>query len=472
MRGVHLVRLDALTWTGLSSLRDRFVHGRLFQAASLSMVAQIVSQVIRLGGNLIMTRLLAPEMFGLMSLVLMIHVVLVLLSDIGLRPAIIQSRRGDDPDFLNTVWTVQVLRGASMLVACLLIAGGLVLARDFDLFAPNAALASPELPLVLIVASLGGVIGGFQSSNHITASRNLNLRGIIIIDLAAQIGGLILMIALGLLTRSIWSLVAAGIFSAGISTALSHIYLPGIKNRFTLNREALAEVYKFGIWILVSSMTFVLAANLDRAYLGAVVSASTLGIYAIAQNLYSAVDGLISRLFEGVVLPALSEASRTSPARLREQLMRIRPPFDIWYLGSAGLLFALGPSIVHLLYDDRYATAGTMLQILSFSLVFARYNVFNMAYLAVGKSEYQASINFVKLAAIAATLPLLFNYYGIEGAIYAVAFSPIATLPLHYLYARRLELCDLKYELLVLPAWPAGYICGLAFLELVRLVAG
>ncbi len=466
------MRFDALSWAALSSLRDRFVHGRIFQAASLSMVAQILSQIIRLGGNLIMTRLLAPEMFGLMSIVFTIQMILGLLSDIGLRPAIIQSRRGDDPIFLNTVWTIQVLRGAAMLVICILIAAGLHIASAYNIFAPDTALGSPDLPPVLVVASLASVIGGFQSSNYITASRNLNLRGIIIIDLISQVVGLLVMIALGLLTRSIWSLVAGGLFAAAISTVLSHMYLPGIANRLMLNREALAEVYKFGIWILVSSIAFVLAVNMDRAYLGAVISATSLGIYAIALNLYSAVDGLISRLFESVVLPVLSEASRTSNTRLREQLRRLRPPFDIWYIGTAGLLFALGPDIIHILYDERYASAGPLLQILSFALIFTRYNVFTTTYVAIGKPEYQAAINIIRLVAVAILLPILFNAYGLEGAIYAVALHPIAALPLHYWLIRKLGLLDLKYELLVLLAWPAGYLSGLAFIEIIRLIAG
>jgi O-antigen/teichoic acid export membrane protein len=406
---VHLVRFDALSWAGLSSLRHRFVHGRIFQAASLSMVAQIASQIIRLGANLIMTRLLAPEMFGLMTIVSTIQMVLGLLTDIGLKPAIIQSQRGDDPVFLNTVWTIQVIRGAGTLVTCVAIALFLQFAATHGIFKADTALGSPELPLILVVASLAAVVGGFQSSNYMTAGRYLNLRGIVMIDLVSQVTGLLVMIVLGFLTRSIWSLVAGGLASAVVSTALSHMYLPGIANRFMLNREALAEIYKFGIWILVSSIVFVLAINMDRAYLGAVVSATTLGIYAIALNLHSAVDSLISRLFEAVVLPVLSEASRTSGNKLREQLMRLRPPFDIWYLGTAGLLFALGPSIIHVLYDDRYESAGRMLQILSFSLIFARYTVFNTAYVAIGKPEYQAAINIVRLVAISLLMPILFH---------------------------------------------------------------
>ena len=470
--GVHLLRLDALSRASFLYVRNKFVHGRVFEAATLSILAQFGSQGIRLGGNLIMTRLLAPEMFGLMSIVFTIQMVLALLSDIGLRPAVFQSHRGDDPVFLNTVWTLQVLRGLGMFVACILIAFGMHVASRYDVFGPHTALGSPQLPSVLVVTSIAAAIGGFQSSNYITAGRNLNLRGIIVIDAIAQVAGLLMMIVLGIMTGSIWSLVFGGLFSAAISTALSHKYLPGIANRLVVNREAFSEISKFGIWILVSSLAYVLSLNLDRMYLGAVITATSLGIYAIALSLYQAVDGLISRLFESVLLPVLSEAARTSKEKLRAQIKRLRLPFDLWYLGTAGLLYTLGPNIIDFLYDHRYQEAGPLLQILSFSLIFARYSVFNVAYLAVGKSGYQAAINIIKLATIAILLPTFFNYWGIMGAAYAVALHPIATLPLHFWLIRKLGLLDLKYELLVLPIWPAGYLVGMACVELTRLMVG
>ncbi|MFM6402608.1 oligosaccharide flippase family protein, partial [Planktothrix sp.] len=79
------------------------------------------SQVLRFGGNLILTRLLVPELFGLMALVNTFITGLNLFSDVGIRPSIIRSQRGDDPEFLNTAWTIQVFRGLGLWIICLLI---------------------------------------------------------------------------------------------------------------------------------------------------------------------------------------------------------------------------------------------------------------------------------------------------------------------------------------------------------------
>ena len=75
------------------------------------------SQIIRLGSNLVLARLLFPEAFGIMSLVTVVMQGLTMISDLGVGPSIIHSKRGDDPNFLNTAWTIQVIRGARQLRA-------------------------------------------------------------------------------------------------------------------------------------------------------------------------------------------------------------------------------------------------------------------------------------------------------------------------------------------------------------------
>ena len=66
---------------------------------------------LRLASSLVLTRLLFPEAFGVAALVGIFMQGLQMFSDIGVGPNIIRSPRGDDPDFLNTAWTLQVGRG-------------------------------------------------------------------------------------------------------------------------------------------------------------------------------------------------------------------------------------------------------------------------------------------------------------------------------------------------------------------------
>ncbi len=70
-----------------------------------TMTAYGSNQILRFATNLILTRLLMPEVFGLMALVNSLRVGLELFSDLGIVQNIVQSPRGDRPTFLNTAWT-------------------------------------------------------------------------------------------------------------------------------------------------------------------------------------------------------------------------------------------------------------------------------------------------------------------------------------------------------------------------------
>lgn len=96
------------------SLKSRAIRGSLWTLGGYG-----TSQLLRFASNLILTRLLFPEAFGLMSLVHIFLQGLEMFSDIGIAPNIIHSDRGDDPSFLNTAWTVQAIRGGGLwLLAC------------------------------------------------------------------------------------------------------------------------------------------------------------------------------------------------------------------------------------------------------------------------------------------------------------------------------------------------------------------
>src|SRR6476660_8908953 len=70
----------------------------------------VVGSVLRLGTNVILSRLLAPELFGIMLIVYSLRLGLELMSDVGIGQNIIYNKNAENPEFYNTAWTVQLLR--------------------------------------------------------------------------------------------------------------------------------------------------------------------------------------------------------------------------------------------------------------------------------------------------------------------------------------------------------------------------
>lgn len=433
---------------------------RVFRAGGWSFAGYGVSQALRLGGTLIMTRLLAPEMFGIIAIATLVTVVLGMLSDVGLQQNIVQSRRGDEPAFLNTAWVIQIIRGGGLWLIALLLSVVLHYANQHDLFATNSVYASSLLPAVIAVSSFAAVIAGFASTNIATACRHFNQQRVVQIEVIAQTVALGVMVVVGIVTRSVWALVAGGLVATLTGTVLSHLWMAGLRNRFQLEGKALRELVGFGKWILVSSAVGILAINGDRIILGAYVDAHTLGLYAIAVLIAGAIEGLLGRIFSTVSLPALSEVARNNFHGLRDVYYKLRMPGDLLLLFISGLLFTAGHLAIDLLYDDRYAAAGEMLQVLALSLLTARFGVAHQIYLAIGVPHYLAIINTVRFIALFALVPLLYHLGGLDAAIWGIALHGLATLPFICFFNKKLRLNDWRRELQVLVAFPAGFACG------------
>lgn len=425
---------------------------------------------MRLGGNLVMARLLMPEMFGIMVIATTVAVVLGLLSDMGLRQNIIQSKRGNDPVFLNTAWTMQIFRGFVLFGVSLLVAGFAWYAQVINLSPAGSTYAAPELPLVLAVTGFSAVINGFQSTKLALAFRSFQQNKVVLTELAAQIVGLLVMLGIGYFTGSIWSLVAAGLVAAMVSTVLGHLWLEGPSNRLHWDSSALKELIAFGRWVLLSSAVGVLAAHGDRIWFGGSMSATELGVYSIAVLILGAIQTGVHKLAEAVVLPAFSEAARSGDAgRLRVLYYRFRFVLDFVLLFACGLLLTISPLIIGLLYDERYAQAGNMLAILSLSFFTLRFVLVHQLWMALGLTKYQAMDNLIRAVSLWTLLPLLLAVGGTSYAIFGVALHALPTVVLIFYINRRLGFLDIKRELLVLPMLGVGALCGIGFSQLVAL---
>jgi O-antigen/teichoic acid export membrane protein len=434
---------------------------RAMGAGAWNLVSLVASQVLRLGGNLIMARILLPEMFGVMVIATTVSVLLHLLSDVGLRQNIIQSHRGDDPLFLNTAWTVQIVRGFVLFALTLLLALGAWWAQLADLWPAHSTYAAPELPLVLAVTGISAIIWGFQSTKIDVAVRAFQQKRVVLIELASQVVGLVTMLVIGYFTRSIWSLVVAGLTSALVGTLLGHFALHGPHNRLQWDRAALTELIVFGRWILLSSMVGVLAMYGDRIWFGGTMTVAQLGVYSIAVLILGSIQTGLLKLVGSVALPAFSEAARAGDqARLKKLYFHFRLLVDLVMLFLCGGFLTASPLLIGWMYDERYADAGPMLAILSLSFFTLRYTLAHQLWIALGHTKYQAMDNIIRLVSLWALIPLLLAIGGVKYAIWGAALHTFPTLALIVYVNSKLNIWSMKRELVVLPMIAVGALCG------------
>jgi O-antigen/teichoic acid export membrane protein len=279
-----------------------------------------------------------------------------LFSDLGIGPSLIQNKRGEEQDFINTAYTLQVIRGLGLWLVTL------ITAVPFALFYEE-----PLYAWILPMVGLTALIEGFTSTKPLTANRNLIMGRLTLVELLSQIIGLIAMVLWALRWPSVWALVIGAIVTSSARTVLNHYALPGVGNRFHWDKPAFQQLMHFGRWIFLSTILTFLTGQADRLVYGKVVDEATLAIFYIAANIAILPSSAIENLMRKVAFPLLSQVHNTA-GNFLDSFRRLRWKACLlsgW--GTAGLLGG-GPTIVRLIYDDRYLAGGWMLQIIAVAI--------------------------------------------------------------------------------------------------------
>lgn len=341
--------LDAATGKGLGA--------RVLRSSALTVLGYGGSQAIRLVSNLILTRLLFPEAFGMMALVMVVMSGLVMFSDVGIGPSIMQNRRGDDPDFLDTAWTIQILRGGLLWLACCALAG------------PVAGFyGEPMLGEILPVAGLSLLIGGFNPTRLETANRHLMIGRVILLDIVSQVVATIFMVLLAWWLRSEWALVYGIVIGSVVKLGLLQT-LPGERNRFRWERSASEELIRFGKWIFLSTVCGFVLSQGDRAILGKYISLESLGIYNIGYFLASFPLLLGGAVAGRILIPLYRETPPIASPENFRKVRRMRFGLTGVIIGISVVMAFIGAPLIGFLYDPRFAAAGGVVVALSCALI-------------------------------------------------------------------------------------------------------
>lgn len=393
---------------------------------------------IRFVSNLLITRLLIPEQFGIMALVNVFISALYLFSDIGVGPNIIQSHRGDDPLFLNTAWTVQVLRGLILWVAACVIA-----------WPVSRFYARPELVYLLPVIGSTALIGGLESTRLFTQNRRLALGRIALTELLSQVSCVVVMIVWAALTHSLWSLVFGAVVASVVKTILSHTILPGERNRFAWDPAARHDLVAFGRWIFLSTAITFLSGQSDRLILGKLVSDGRLGLYAIAVNLAALPAAIISQLSNRVLYPIIAEKVRQVDrdwATIRSsntRLLLIAAPI-------IGMGVILAPPAVSVLYRANYWEVGPLASYLTIGTwLIAVSTSYTIILMATGRPKFVTLGSITKTILFASLVFVISPRFGVSGVALLVSLSEIGFLVVAVIGCRQVGVVAWKADLAI-----------------------
>ncbi len=440
--------------------------GRARSGTQWLMAGFAIGQIARLLANIALAAILFEEVFALMAIVSAVMFGLAMFSDIGLKANVVQHPRGDDPDFLNTAWTLQVMRGVCLFLMAVAMAWPL--SRIYGANDPKAY----ELLYLIPMVALTSLITGFESTKLLTAARHLKVKEVTQLEFIVGGFGTVMMLVLAWYMRSVYALAIASVLSSVLQTYLSYKMLDGQPSRFRWEPESVKAIFSFGKWVFLSTFFTFAALQIDRFTMGAVFPLAQVGVYSIAASLAFIVPTVVGRLQWSVLFPWYSRMlERGMP--LSEAFGRTRMAMMVFSSFFCALLIGGAHSFFELAYDDRYAMGGVLLPLLALGAWFSCLEpMYGATFVASGRPKWTAIANASKVAAFGLLFVLLtfFELDIVVAALFLSLSEVVRWLVCHGL-GRRLGLRNARSELGMLLLFLAVSFAGWWLVERAPLVS-
>ena len=304
--------------------------------------------------------------------------------------------------------------------------------------------AMPELVPVFLVSGLTGALTGLQNPHVTLVTKALRFGPLAAAQLAQRFFGLTLAIALAVVFRSYWAIIAGNFLGALAAAVLTYRLVP-YRPRLCLSH--VREIWSFSGWIFFKQIIETVNWRIDQVIIGAVVTKPQLGIYAMADSLAvipsrETVQPLRQTLFPG--LAHLSEdISRLRKASVLAQstlAMAVAP------LGI-GLVVVAEPA-VWVFLGEKWMAAVPYVQIAALLYAFGTFSIaLQPIAMALGRTKIlfvqQTTVLLIKVPLLVAGL----HYGGLVGAASARCFAEFVSMFLEMLATKLLTGVSIKTQM-------------------------
>ncbi len=379
--------------------------------------------ILRFGFNLLLTRLVAPKVFGVMAIINLLIQSLHMFSDLGISQCVTRHDRGDDPHFLNTAWTVQVFRGVGLWLVSVALA------------APAAAFyREPALVWLIPIAAAAAVMDGLQSTAIFTLNRRLSRGRLVLLELVPYVAVMVTAVAViaalahqhpggNVENEQVMILVCANVAMFAIRAAASYRLIRGRRHQFRLEPSAARELLHFGGWIFVSTACGFLATQADQLVIGRVEFLDTLGVYRVASQLAALPAQFVTALCAQLVFPLYSRLFREDSGSGIAGIHRTLGMVSAWLV--SGLIVA-GPTFVQCFYRPEYQNAAQYVQFLAAAAWFTMLQSTGEAVLlAHGKARWMALGQVLKLIVVGPLMYCGYHWHGLIGLVVGYGIAEV-----------------------------------------------
>lgn len=331
---------------------QRGLFSRTVTGATWSGVGRLAAQGIEFLSALLLARLLGPDVFGLVAMILVVVRLADIFADLGMGAALVQRPRVG-PGEWRTAFALNV--GLGTVFAGIAVAAAPLVA---DLF------GRPDLTQLVRYTAVYFVVRGGALVGQAVLLRRLQLRGLAAAEVVAAVVGGSVGIVTAIVTGSAVAIVVQVLAQAAVLALwLAPVTVQAVRGG-QVSTAAARDLWSFGRGVTGFSLVNYFARNADDVLIGRYAGASALGLYDRAYSLMLLPIGQITRVLERVMFPALSRLAHDPPrlvsAYIRGAGVVALVTFPMFALGAV-----LADEIVVVLLGPDWAAAGPIFRVLA-----------------------------------------------------------------------------------------------------------
>ena len=435
-----------------NSLQNKAINGIVWTALQRG-----GSLVIGFVGNIILARLLAPEDYGCIGILVIFTSLCDILIDGGLGSALIQKKKIQNID-CSTIFVSNLVISISLFILLFIFAP--CISEYFHL---------PILKDVIRVESITIIIRALYIIPASLANRDLKFKNNSIITIVSSFISVSVSVILAYCGLGVWSLVAKNIILQFSTCILYWIFIKW-RISFKFSISSFKSLFKYGVFVALSNLSENLFANIESFIIGRKYSPTTLGFYSQAKSLGQVPIYSISMITSQVLFPTLSKLQDQKDNLVRGLRKSI---ISITYIAFPIiiLLCVLSEQVITLLYSEKWLASVPFLQIICIiglvnSLIHSNFSVLK----ALGSSKLfllsQVANSSSKLIFL-----ILGMRYGIMGLLYGLAIGSYIGCGIIIFISGKLTGYGLKKQIQSIgPAFLLSIALGLLSYYLIKMI--
>ena len=386
----------------------------------------LAAQVFRLGRNVLLARILSPESFGAMAIVISISSMMDTFTEIGVRESVIQNPDGGSDEYLNSAFWVSLVR--SFVSYAIIFVGAPQVAAFYH---------DGHLSSLCRVALLGVVFRGVMSPRAFTALRIMDYKRWTFLQYGSSVAATVATIGLALVIRSVWALAIGFALELLVLLIFSYVLFPFVP-RLQIDKKSAQALLRFSRGVFGLSFLNLVYMRADIFVLGRLVPQEQLGIYTMALYMVQVPTFLILNYQAQLLLPILSRL-QGEHARINTILKKGATLAVCCFAPALVFLGLSGRSLLALVYGTRYVPGYWPLVLAGFIAVINVTNAqLTTVFYAMGRPQlHRFCLVVMALLMVVATYPAA-RYFGTIGTQVAALLAMVVGYAIQLGQARQL----------------------------------